>query len=202
LQFSEALQIARGVNELDEAALILDWWAAREAAAGCLPRAIDLATEALAFAVDDGQIFLEIHIAGWALALGHFDQAAPHARRAFELSLRVENPALRAYAMVYCASFQAETNPIEAAMVFGYATHQLEEYEWETDSDDDLAINNVELAIRQKLDAETFTTVAGRGSGWTEAQAIASLTAAISTGAVSPSHSADPNSSLGPCTTG
>jgi predicted ATPase/class 3 adenylate cyclase len=173
--FAEALHIARTANDSEEAAMILEWWAAREAAAGSLARAIELSNEALPHAPDDVAIFLELHIAEWALALNRLDTAAPHARRGLELSLRVENPHLRVFAMACCAPHHADRDPSEAAMIFGYATARLRELEWEADADDELALQNITLAIKSRLDPEAFAALVERGKGWTEDDAIAAL---------------------------
>ncbi len=173
--FAEALHIARAANDAEEAAMILEWWAAREAAAGSLARAIELSNEALPHAPDDVAIFLELHIAEWALALNRLDTAAPHARRGLELSLRVENPHLRVFAMACCAPHHAERDANEAAMIFGYATARLRELEWEADADDELALQNITLAIERRVEPEAFPVLIERGAGWTEDDAIAAL---------------------------
>jgi predicted ATPase len=176
LHFTEALNIARSVHDREEESLVLVWWAGREAAAGSLARAIDLATEALMLTTGDGQIFLELHIARWELAQGRLDEAAPHARRALALSLNIESPQLRAYAIALCAPFQAEREPVEAAMAFGYATARLRELEFEPDTNDQLALATATLAIERKVMGESFASLLERGAARTEREVVSALT--------------------------
>ena len=173
--FSEALGIARAVEDPEEACIVLEWWADREAAAGSFSRAIELATEGLACAGRNSGMFLENHIAGWMLALDRLDEAAPHARQAFARSLKADNPLFRAHAIAYCAPQIAARDPKQAAMLFGYATARLAELEWDWRRDGGLTFDNASRAIERALGGSEFAMLLERGSAWTEAQAVAVL---------------------------
>jgi predicted ATPase/class 3 adenylate cyclase len=173
--FSEGLGIARAIEDPEEACIVLEWWADREAAAGSLSRAIDLATEGLACAGRNSEMFLESHIAGWMLALDRLDDAAPHARRAFARAMEADNPLLRAHAIAYCAPQVAARDPDQAAMLFGYATTRLAELEWDWRRDGGLTFDNASRAIERTLGGSEFATLLERGGAWTETQAVAVL---------------------------
>jgi tetratricopeptide (TPR) repeat protein len=179
--FAEALQIARAVSDADEASMVLAWWATREAKAGELERSLELAIDALACAPNnDGTIFLELRIAGLALALGRLDEAEPYARHALSLSLQVQNPLLRAYAVLYCAPHHAKRDPAKATLLFGYATARLRELEWEPGKDEELTLRNAAGAIASSVGESVFSELAERGAGLHEDAAIAELTSTVS----------------------
>jgi predicted ATPase/class 3 adenylate cyclase len=178
--FAEALSIARSMNDPGETSMVLDWWASREAAAGSLARAIELDTEALTYTPLNGHVFVELHIAGWALALNRLDDAAPHAQRGLLLARAADNPHLLAYAIACCAPRHAERAPDEAAMAFGYATARLREAEWEASDDDELALRNASDAIGRALDATAFAALLESGTVWTEDAAVAAILAGFS----------------------
>jgi predicted ATPase len=178
--FAEALQIARTANDSAEASMVLDWWATREAKAGALERSLELAIEALDCAPADGVLFLELRIAGLALALGRLDEAEHYARRSLRLSLQIENPILRVYAALYSAPHHAKHHPAEAAMLFGYATTRLRESEWQPGNDDELALRTITGVIAASVGEQAFSDLAERGAGWNEDAAIAVLMSSIS----------------------
>jgi tetratricopeptide (TPR) repeat protein len=173
--FSEALGIARAVEDPEEACIVLEWWADREAAAGSPSRAIELATEGLACAGRNSEMFLESHIAGWMLALGRLDEAAPHARRAFTRAMEADNPLFRAHAIAFCAPQVAARDPNLAAMLFGYATARLAELEWDWRRDGGLTFEHASRAIERTVRGSDFATLLERGGAWTEAEAVAAL---------------------------
>jgi predicted ATPase/class 3 adenylate cyclase len=173
--FSEALGIARAVQDPEEACIVLEWWADREAGAGSFSRAIELATEGLECAGRNSEMFLESHIAGWLLALDRLDEAAPHARQAFARALEADNPLFRAHAIAYCAPQVAARDSNLAAMLFGYATARLAELEWDWRRDGGLTFENASRAIERTLQGSEFATLLERGAAWTEAEAVAIL---------------------------
>ena len=175
LYFAEASRLARAVQEYEEASLVLDWWASREASMGDIPRAIELSTEALSYAPGEGRIYLEMHVAGWALAMERFDEAAPHAQRALALSKNVQNPVLEACAIVYCAPQLVKRDPAAAARLFGYAAARLRELGWEADRDDELTFGNVSQVIRGRLGAGEFDMLVTQGEVLSEGQALTLL---------------------------
>jgi hypothetical protein len=160
--------------------MVLDWWATREAKAGALERSLELAIEALDCAPADGVLFLELRIAGLALALGRLDEAEHYARRSLRLSLQIENPILRVYAALYSAPHHAKHHPAEAAMLFGYATTRLRESEWQPGNDDELALRTITGVIAASVGEQAFSDLAERGAGWNEDAAIAVLMSSIS----------------------
>jgi predicted ATPase len=178
--FSEALDIARSVRDPEEACMVLEWWANREASAGSLERAMSLATEALNCADAGSQMTLEIDIAGWALALGRFVEAKPHAARALTLSRDAQVPLAHAMSIAYCAPFVAERDAPRAAMLLGYAKARLAELEWKTQSDDDLALENVSNAIEERIENAEFNSLLEKGATWSEGEALAVLADSIS----------------------
>lgn len=178
--FSEALDVARAANDEEEFCLVSTWWASREANAGALERAIAIASGALGRA-GTGQSTLEIGIAGWALALGRFEEAKPHALRAFALAQQTEIPLARTLTMAYAAPFLAERDPRAAALLFGYAKARLAELEWEQDRDDVQALESVAGRIENGLARDEYESLLQQGSALTRDQALALLDAEVST---------------------
>ncbi len=171
---SEALEIARAVRDPEEESMVLSWWAAREAACGSLERAIEIATDALQHADRDSQLYLEGQIAGWAVALGQFDEAAPHMRKALALALERQHP-LRALLIAYASGLHSERNPREAALLLGYARARLRELEWEPEADDERAMQNIERAIESSLDGDEFAALLKSGAALPEPDALSLL---------------------------
>jgi predicted ATPase len=173
--FSEALVAARAVREPEEACIVLEWWATREAAAGSYERAKSLALEGLKCAGRNAQMSLEIQLAAWTLALGDAEEAGAHAREALTLAVRAQHPLARATALAYYAPLHAARDAQEAAMLFGYATKRLEQLEWEVQPDDGLALKNASHAIEARLPGGEFKTLLERGGEWTEEEALAAV---------------------------
>jgi predicted ATPase len=171
--FSEALEAARAVRDPEEACIVLQWWAAGEAAAGSFERAKSLALEGLECAGRNAQMSLEIQLAAWTLALGDAEEAGAHAREALTLAVRAQHPLARATALAYYAPLLAGRDPHEAAMLFGYATKRLAQLEWEVQSDDALALKNASHAIETRLSDGEFKTLLERGGEWSEEEALA-----------------------------
>jgi hypothetical protein len=171
--FSEALDVARAAQDEEEFCLVSTWWASREADAGSLERAIALASDALACAGTGTQSTLEIGIAGWALALGRFEEAKPHALRAFALAQQTEIPLARTLTMAYAAPYLAD--PRSAAMVFGFAKAHLAELEWEPGRDDLLALESAARRIESGLEHGEYESLLQRGCALTRDRALALL---------------------------
>ncbi len=148
--FAEALEAARTVHEPEEAYMVLEWWAAREASIGDIERALALATEGLQFG-GRNRVVLEGQITGWALALNRLDEALPHARQTLELAIDSPDPMSRLLSIAYWAPFHADKNTEEAALLFGYARARLNQLTPELDRDDTLALENAERVIAKKL---------------------------------------------------
>jgi len=171
--FSEALDAARAVRDPEEACIVLEWWATREAAAGFFERAKSLALEGLKCAGRNAQMSLEIQLAAWTLALGDPVEAGAHARGGLTLAVRAQHPLARATALAYYAPLHAARDPEGAAMLFGYATKCLDRLEWEAQPDDGLALKNASLAIEARLSGGDFKTLLQRGGEWSEEEALA-----------------------------
>jgi predicted ATPase len=180
--FSEALDKARAVRDPEEACILLEWWATREAAAGFYERAKSLALEGLKCAGRNAQMSLEIQLAAWTLALGEAEEAGEHAREALTLAVRAQHPLARATALAYYAPLHAAHDPQEAAMLFGYATKCLERLEWEVQPDDSLALKNASDAIEARLSDGEFKPLLDRGGEWSEEDALAAIARKVSTG--------------------
>ena len=170
--FDEALTVARSSNDRDEVCRILEWWATRESG----ERAIQLATQALECADDNVRPYLEVSIAGYALADGRLDIAEPHARAALVLTLETNHPLLRALAIAYWTPFFAEHLGEEAAMLFGYASAQLRSLQWTGEDDDRLALQTASRIVAAALPESDFAALVNRGSGLRHEEALAMLT--------------------------
>jgi tetratricopeptide (TPR) repeat protein len=170
--FDEALTVARSSHDRDEVCRILEWWATRESG----ERAIQLATQALECADDNVRPYLEVSIAGYALADGRLDIAEPHARAALVLTLETNHPLLRALAIAYWTPFFAERLPEEAAMLFGYADGQLRSLQWTGEEDDRRALQTASRVVAEMLRESDFEVLANRGSGLRHEEALAMLT--------------------------
>jgi predicted ATPase len=170
--FDEALTVARSSNDRDEVCRILEWWATRESG----ERAIQLARQALECADDNVRPYLEVSIAGYALADGRLDIAEPHARAALVLTLETNHPLLRALAIAYWTPFFAEHLGEEAAMLFGYASAQLRSLQWTGEDDDRLALQTASRIVAAALPESDFEALVNRGSGLRHEEALAMLT--------------------------
>jgi predicted ATPase len=179
--FSEALETARSARDPEEACIVLEWWATREAAAGSYERAKSLALEGLECAGRNAQMSLEIQLAAWILVLGDPEEAGAHAREALALAARTQNPLARATALAYYAPLHAARDPREAAMLFGYASKCLERLEWDVQPDDGLALKNAAHAIEDRLADGEFKFLLERGGGWNEEDALAVIARSFST---------------------
>ncbi|HTV93177.1 MAG TPA: NB-ARC domain-containing protein [Verrucomicrobiae bacterium] len=176
--FDEALHAARAAGDRDEVCRILEWWAARESG----ERAIELATLALECADHSVRPYLEVSIAGYALASGRLDVAEPHAREALVLAIDTNHPLLRALAIAYWAPFLAQRLPEEAARLFGYARRQLHVLEWNGEEDDRLALETALRVIAGALSEADLESLLHRGSGLRHEEALAMLAPALASG--------------------
>lgn len=167
--YTEAIERARSCGDQEEACRVLEWWATSEAACGEFERAIELALQGLACADRDSRLSLENQLACWQIALGHFEDAAPHVREAFKLGMEVQHP-LRAFAVAYCAPLHVDRDPREAALVLGYAQARLAEIEHAVQPDDELAIRRALEAIERKLPGDEVTALLARGATLSEAE--------------------------------
>jgi hypothetical protein len=181
--FSEALELARTSRDPEETCLVLEWWANREASAGSLDRAMQLASDALACAKDGSELTLELCISGWALALNDFAKAKPHARHALTLARRADNPLAQTMALAYYAPFAAEQDAGNAALLFGYAKSCLSELEWQPERDDALALDSASDAIRHRLENGVYESLLQRGAELAHPEAMALLDETISSAA-------------------
>ena len=170
--FDEALTVARSSDDRDEVCRILEWWAARESG----ERAIQLATQALECADDNVRPYIEVSIAGYALADGQLDIAESHARQALLLTLETNHPLLRALAIAYWTPFLAERLPDEAAMLFAYANEQLRVLGWTGEDDDRLALQTASRIVEALQHESNFEPLATRGTGLRHEEALAILT--------------------------
>jgi predicted ATPase len=176
--FDEALRAARAAQDRDEMCRVLEWWASRESG----ERAIELATQALECADRSVRPYLEVSIAGYALAVGRLDLAEPHARAAAALALDTNLPLIRALAITYCAPFLAERAPEEATMLFGYGSEQLRALAWMGEEDDRLALKNASRAIKDALGGTDLEPLLTRGSGLRHEEALTMLASALASG--------------------
>ncbi len=170
--FDEALTVARSSNDRDEVCRILEWWAAQESG----ERAIQLATQALECADNNVRPYLEVSIAGYALADDRLDIAEPHARQAVVLALETNHPLMRALAIAYWAPFFAQQFPEEAAMLFGYADGQLRSLGWAGEDDDRRALQTASRIVAELLSESDFEALAKRGAGLRHEEALGMLT--------------------------
>lgn len=189
--FSEALAVARSASETEEACLVLEWWADREAVVGSYERAIELASTGLQHADRGREMFLESHISSWELALGRLSEAEPHARRALVLSTEARHPHVRALSIAHCAAYFAEHDAKEAAMLLGYALARLENLGYERQADDEIATKTIAGAIASRLADGELSVFLESGAGWSDEQVSAALEAAFSKQRESPSVCAD-----------
>ncbi|HKU68562.1 MAG TPA: GAF domain-containing protein [Candidatus Baltobacteraceae bacterium] len=179
--FSEALDVARAAQDPEETCLVLQWWASREAAADSLERAMSLASQALSCSGAGSQLPLEIDCAAWALALGKYDEARPHALRALELAKQAEYPLARAVAIAYSAAFIADRDARSAATVFGYAKTRLAALEWTLERDDEMALESVSRIIESAMHDSEFDSLLRLGADLTEDRALSLLDAQLNT---------------------
>jgi tetratricopeptide (TPR) repeat protein len=172
--FAEALGVARSVRDPEEAYMVLEWWAAREASAGNIERAFEIATEGLEFGGRD-RLVLEGQITGWALALNRLEDALPHARRTLDLAMQSQDPLSQALSIAYWSPFHGERDPAEAAQLFGYAQARLQQLTPQLDGDDELALQNAERVIKSKMPEALFAEFKERGAALSQDAAIAML---------------------------
>lgn len=191
-QFAEALAIAKSERENEETALVLEWWAYREASLGSLARAIELSTEGLDYADRNESMYLEGHIACWALALGRVDDATPHARHLLVLATENRHPHLHARAIAYLVPSIAARDVRQAAMLLGYAKSRLKALDFEPDADDVLALDRVEDAIARAIQPEELASLVDRGSAWSDQDAAVVLGPEVSTPGENSSARGDP----------
>lgn len=180
--FAEALEVARASHDPEELYLTLDRWATGEALAGNLERAIDLVTEALPHADRSTALYLEINLALWNLALRRFEEAGPHAREALTLALEKQHPLGVAFAIAYLAPFHASHDACEAAMLLGYANARIRELEWAIERDEELALANVESAIRSELGDGALPALLDRGGALDQGQIVEMLSPTLTGG--------------------
>lgn len=173
--FQEALSIAESSGEPNEFCRILDWWADREAVFGNLDRAIDLAAQALECADSKTQMYLENQIAGWALALGKFERAEPHARRALALACDAQHDYVLALSIIHCSAFHARRNAEEAALLFGYGNARLKALAWQPRGDDREALANTAASIANRLQSGELRDFLERGASLSPATALRML---------------------------
>lgn len=166
--FSEAAALANAAADDDEASLALQWWAYREAEWGDLPRAVDLATQALALADRDAELYLQNQIAGWYLAQGDLDGVGRHAPRALELARAAGHEKLGALALAFCAPLHAGDSPQDAALLLGYAEQRLAQLQFAPQQDDEAALRVGADIIASRLPAGTFSDLLVRGAAMDE----------------------------------
>lgn len=187
--FAQALEAARTANDREEPCMILDWWAGREAVAGFLERAIELAIEGLAYADHSTAMYLETKISSWHLALGRIEEAAPHARQALTLAVELPHPLGIAFAVAYCSAREASRDPSSAALLFGYATARLSDLKWTIESDEQLALTNVSKLIATQLPDADYARLSEQGAALTQDDVLRMLEPAL-TGIGEDAHSA------------
>lgn len=172
--FAEALETARRANESEEACLVLNWWADREASAGCFERALILGREGLECATGSSRMYFLLNIAGYAFAAGREDEAEPFAREALQLAGQAQHPLACAIAIAYTAPFHARHDPYRAAELFGYAAARIHEQAWGEEADR-LALRNAAAIIESALGQGEFRTLCERGASLDLDHALASL---------------------------
>lgn len=170
--FKEALDVAESSSEPDEMCRILDWWADREAVCGNLEHAIELASRALKCSDDKTQMYLESQIASWALALGKYDEAEPHARRALALASDSNHDYVLALSIVHCSAFHSRHDAEQAALLFGYGNARLKVLAWQPRSDDRAAVANAAASIVRRLRSDEFRNLVERGAALSDGDAI------------------------------
>lgn len=174
--FAEALETARACGESQEACRVLEWWAEREAAAGCFDRAIRLAREGLQCCADpDSSMCLESNIAGYALACGRPEEAGPHARRALDFAVEAQHELACAIAVAYCAPLHAARDPQQAALLLGYATARMRALQWEGEDSDRRALQNALSLLESRLQPPELTASLERGARCSLDDALAIL---------------------------
>ncbi len=171
--FAQALTVARDSHDPEEISMVLRWWASREAGVGRLERALELGFDALACADGNALLEIELDITGWALALGRFDEARPHAENAVNLARSSQDRLRRAAALAFSAPFHAERNPREALQLFQYSVSRMRDLGWQPEADDTLALSNVCRFIEGKLQPQGSQATAGATPLWSEDEALA-----------------------------
>jgi predicted ATPase len=173
--FTEARDAARSARDPEEAYMVLEWWAAREASMGNLERALEIAMEGVQYG-GGGRLVLEGQIAGWALALNRFDVALPHALRALEMAIESQDQTSQALSIAYWSPFHTRYDAEEAALLFGYACARLAELIPQLDEDDRLAMKNAEAFMEAKMEPDRFAELKSRGAVLSKDTALAMLT--------------------------
>ncbi len=173
--FEEALRAARAAHDTEEACRIFEWWASRESAVRSYERALDLTRQALEYAKGSVRNDLEVSITGYALAAGIVDDIAPHAYRAAAIAQETQIPFVRALAIAFWAPFHAQRAPEDAALLFGYASEQLRELEWEGDEDGRLALQRALQTIESASTGMPIEPLLHRGAQLTQADALVML---------------------------
>lgn len=176
--FAEAFDIAEKTKKSAEAARVLEWWAASEAAAGAIESAISLATDGLARSDDPvSEMRFESHIACWNLALERIEQARPHIKRMAKLAFALDYP-LRALAVAYLAATESEENPDRAARMLAYAQNALRCEKWEPDDTDNLALGHVRKYVESRVRADELAAISAGGAALSDAE-IAQIVSAL-----------------------
>ncbi|HET7814376.1 MAG TPA: hypothetical protein VFL13_08370 [Candidatus Baltobacteraceae bacterium] len=169
--FSQALDAARSSHDTEEAALVLNWWASREAVAGCFARAVQLASESLAAASGNALVYQKTQILGYAFAGNDTGVAAAHAADALRLTMEAQNPLLFALAASYAVAVCDREDAMTAVLLSGYAAQKLQALAWIPEPDDVIAFQHARQALEAIAAPEDLSVWLERGAALSDEEA-------------------------------
>jgi predicted ATPase len=173
-QFDESVRLFRGLGRDDETARALEWWATAEGNAECFERAIELAHEAAAQAVDDGdRLHRHNIVAACALAINDRERAAPAVRATLELAHAGNHPTFFAYATSYIAALCGEDDAELAARLVGFSETRFAALGAKLDITDSLRSERLAATLQSRLGDELVEKLRAEGALWDEQHAFA-----------------------------
>jgi predicted ATPase len=172
-QFDESVRLFRGLGRDDETARALEWWATAEGNAECFERAIELAHEAAAHAVDDGdRLHRHNIVAACALAIGDRERAAPAVRATLALAHAGNHPTFFAYATSYIAALCGDDDAELAARLVGFSETRFAALGAELDITDTLRSDRLAAMLRSRLGDELLAELRAEGALWDDQRAF------------------------------
>ena len=174
----ESVGSFRTLGRESEAARGLQWWGEFEAAAGAYAQAIAHGREALDIYERIGHPLNALvclnNIAGYALANDDPAEAAPAARRAFELAGDVNVPVLTAYTLQYLAAI-AETggDGAGAARLLGYTDNFHAVSGTSRGTTEQVPYERLRSRLQERFGEAELPGLLAEGSSWDEERAFA-----------------------------
>jgi predicted ATPase/class 3 adenylate cyclase len=176
--FSEALAIARSLDDETLMATVLGNLAELAFAEGDVDKAIGTNDEALALRLKsknpDGIANTFCNLTAYWLARNDRDKIRDYGRQAIYWGREAQAHLLIAYALQHMAVVGArEGRTQNAARLLGYVEEMIRKSEFAREPTEKWSYEKLMAALREQLKAEEIASLATEGSTWTEDQAVA-----------------------------